>query len=193
MKKIRCEWVTDDPDYIRYHDEEWGPRPAEGSSVINHDDRYLFEMLSLEGAQAGLSWLTILKRRDNYRKAFDHFDPLVVAHYDEDKVASLLENKGIIRNQLKIRSVISNAQALLKVQEEFGSFNTYVWQFVGGKPIINRWVSHSEVPAQTKESEALSKDLKKRGFKFVGPVICYSFMQAVGLVNDHTKECFLSR
>lgn len=191
MTKKRCEWVTDDLDYVHYHDEEWGPRPPIGSFMINHDDRYLFEMLSLEGAQAGLSWITILKRRDHYRKAFDYFDPQIVAHYDEKTVASLLENEGIIRNKLKIKSVITNAQAFLKVQEEFGSFNAYLWDFIGGKPVLNQWDSHSDVPAQTEKSKALSKDLKKRGFKFVGPVICYSFMQAVGLVNDHTKNCFL--
>lgn len=191
MNKSRCEWVTNDLDYMRYHDEEWGPRPEKGSLIIHHDDRYLFEMLSLEGAQAGLSWLTILKRRDNYRKAFDYFNPNIVAHYDEEKIRELLENKGIIRNELKIRSVVTNAQAFLKVQQEFGSFNQYIWQFVEGKQLINHWESIRDVPAKTKESEALSKDLKKRGFKFVGPVICYSFMQAVGLVNDHTKTCYL--
>lgn len=179
----RCEWVTDEQVYRDYHDHEWG--------VPVHDDRHLFEMLSLEGAQAGLSWITILKRRENYRKAFDNFDPKIVSIYDESKIEELRQNKGIIRNKLKIRSVITNAEAFIKVQEEFGSFDEYLWAFVGGKPIFNDWKSHADVPAATKESEALSKDLRKRGFKFVGPVICYAFMQAVGLVNDHTRECYL--
>ena len=181
--KIRCEWVTDEGIYKEYHDQEWG--------VPVHDDRHLFEMLSLEGAQAGLSWITILKRRENYRKAFDNFDPLIVRTYDEEKIEALRQDKGIIRNQLKIRSVITNAEAFVKVQEEFGSFDKYLWQFVDGKPILNHWQSHAEIPASTKESELLSKDLKKRGFKFVGPVICYAFMQAVGMTNDHTTDCFL--
>lgn len=182
-RKKRCEWVTADGIYREYHDQEWG--------IPVHDDRHLFEMLSLEGAQAGLSWITILKRRENYRKAFDNFDPLIVRAYDKDKIESLRQDEGIIRNQLKIRSVITNAEAFVKIQEDFGSFNNYVWQFVDGKPILNDWESHEEVPASTKESEALSKDLKKRGFKFVGPVICYAFMQAVGMVNDHTRDCYL--
>lgn len=193
MNKPRCEWVTTDPDYIRYHDEEWGPIPDQGLTKIDHDDRYLFEMLSLEGAQAGLSWLTILKRRESYREAFDQFQPEIVAQYDEAKIQALLNHEGIIRHEGKIRSVVSNAKAFLKVQEEFGSFNDYVWHFVQGKQIINYWKTIDDVPAQTKESEALSKDLKKRGFKFVGPVICYSFMQAVGLVHDHTTSCFLHK
>ncbi|WP_164670877.1 DNA-3-methyladenine glycosylase I [Virgibacillus doumboii] len=183
MVKKRCEWVTDEQVYIDYHDQEWG-KPT-------HDDQMLFEMLSLEGAQAGLSWVTILKRRDNYRKAFDNFDPVKVGEYDEQKVAELLQDEGIIRNKLKVNSVVTNARAFLKVQEEFGSFDDYIWQFVGGKPILNDWGAHAEVPASTKESEQMSKDLKKRGFKFVGPTICYAFMQATGMVNDHTKECFL--
>ncbi|WP_010529296.1 DNA-3-methyladenine glycosylase I [Lentibacillus jeotgali] len=185
MDRTRCEWVTDDPIYIVYHDDEWG-RPT-------HDDQSLFEMLSLEGAQAGLSWITILKRRENYREAFDHFDPEKVACYDSDKVHELIQNEGIIRNRRKIESVITNAMAFLKIQREFGSFDRYIWQFVGGEPIVNDWDEHAEVPATTKESEQMSKDLKKRGFKFVGPTICYAFMQATGMVNDHTKKCFLGK
>jgi DNA-3-methyladenine glycosylase I len=181
--KRRCEWVTDEQVYKDYHDHEWG--------VPVHDDQHLFEMLSLEGAQAGLSWITILKRRENYRKAFDYFDPMVVRTYDENKIEALRQDEGIIRNKLKIRSVITNADAFIKVQEEFGSFNDYLWQFVDGKSILNDWQLHANVPVTTKESELLSKDLKKRGFKFVGPVICYAFMQAVGMVNDHTRECYL--
>ncbi|GAB3046048.1 DNA-3-methyladenine glycosylase I [Virgibacillus ainsalahensis] len=180
----RCEWVTEDPIYIKYHDHEWGR--------ATHDDRMLFEMLSLEGAQAGLSWITILKRRENYREAFDYFDPVAVSAYGEQKIEELLQNEGIIRNKLKIRSVITNAQSFLKVQEEFGSFDRYIWQFVDGEPILNDWETHGQVPALTKESEQMSKDLKKRGFKFVGPTICYAFMQATGMVNDHTKDCFLA-
>ena len=181
--KRRCEWATGEQVYKDYHDHEWG--------VPVHDDQHLFEMLSLEGAQAGLSWITILKRRENYRKAFDHFDPNIVRTYGESKIKELRQDEGIIRNKLKIRSVITNAEAFIKVQEEFGSFKNYLWQFVGGKPILNDWQTHADVPVSTKESELLSKDLKKRGFKFVGPVICYAFMQAVGIVNDHTKECYL--
>lgn len=184
MKK-RCSWVTDDPLYIDYHDNEWG--------VPVYDDRHLFEMLSLEGAQAGLSWLTILKRRENYRKAFDNFDPAIICAYEDDKISSLLANEGIIRNRLKVKSVVTNAKAFINIQKEFGSFSNYLWGFVNGKPMINSWQTQEEVPVSTKESEILSKDLKKRGFKFVGPVICYAFMGAVGMVNDHTKECFLYR
>lgn len=179
----RCAWVTDDPLYIKYHDKEWG-RPV-------HDDQKLFEMLTLEGAQAGLSWITILKRRENYRHAFDGFDPLKISQYDNGKIEVLTNNEGIIRNKLKINSVITNAQAFLKVQQEFGSFNNYIWRFVDGKPYLNKWKDKEDVPSSTKESEAMSKDLKKRGFKFVGPTICYAFMQATGMVNDHTKDCFL--
>ncbi|TMN22500.1 DNA-3-methyladenine glycosylase I [Lentibacillus cibarius] len=179
----RCGWVTDDPIYIDYHDREWG-RPV-------HDDRKLFEMLSLEGAQAGLSWITILKRRDGYRKAFDYFDPKKVSAYDEHKVDQLLQDAGIIRNRRKIESVIKNAHAFLNIQEEFGSFDTYIWQFTGGEPILNDWDTYADVPAYTKESKHMSKDLKKRGFTFVGPTICYAFMQATGMVNDHTKDCLL--
>ncbi|TRM11296.1 DNA-3-methyladenine glycosylase I [Lentibacillus cibarius] len=179
----RCAWVTDDPIYIDYHDREWG-RPV-------HDDRKLFEMLSLEGAQAGLSWITILKRRDGYRKAFDYFDPEKVSTYDEHKVSELLQDAGIIRNRRKIESVIKNAHAFLNIQKEFGSFDAYIWQFTGGEPILNDWDTHADVPAYTKESKHMSKDLKKRGFTFVGPTICYAFMQATGMVNDHTKDCLL--
>lgn len=178
----RCSWCGDDKVYVEYHDREWG--------VPVHDDRTHFEFLILDGAQAGLSWITILKRRDNYREAFDNFDPNKVARYDEEKVKELLANKGIIRNRKKIEAAISNAKAFLKVQEEFGSFDKYIWQFVGGKPIINCWKEIKDVPAQTKESQAMSKDLKKRGFKFVGPTICYAYMQAAGMVNDHVIDCF---
>lgn len=183
MPPSRCSWVTEDPIYIAYHDEEWG-KPV-------HDDRKLFELLSLEGAQAGLSWVTILKRRDNYRKAFDYFNVESISRYSSEKVEGLLEDSGIIRNRRKIESVIRNAQALLKVQEEFGSFDAYIWGFVAGEPIINHWLAHEEVPAKTQESEAMSKDLKRRGFSFVGPTICYAFMQATGMVNDHEEGCFL--
>ncbi|MEW9675218.1 DNA-3-methyladenine glycosylase I [Lentibacillus sp. L22] len=181
--KSRCDWVTSDPIYIDYHDHEWG-QPT-------YDDQKLFEMLCLEGAQAGLSWITILKRRENYRAAFDQFDPKQVSAYDENKVNELLQDEGIIRNERKIRSVITNAQAFLRIADEFGSFRSYIWQFVGGQPINNHWETHADVPATTKESEQMSKDMKKRGFKFVGPTICYAFMQATGMVNDHTKNCFL--
>lgn len=179
----RCEWVTSDSIYIHYHDHEWG-RPV-------HNDQKLFEILTLEGAQAGLSWLTILKRRDNYREAFDRFSPDLISQYDEDKINKLLHDEGIIRNQLKIRSVVTNAQAFLDIQGKYGSFDEYIWQFVDGKPILNKWKEKSEVPTKTKESEAMSKSLKKHGFKFVGPTICYAYMQAVGMVNDHTKQCYL--
>ena len=155
-----------------------------------HDDRKIFEMLVLEGAQAGLNWLTVLRKRENYRKAFDNFDPRKVAKYDNEKFQKLLATEGIIRNKLKIRSVIQNARAFLEVQKEFGSFNAYIWQFVGGKPIRNSWKSLSELPAQTAESEAMSKDLKRRGFSFVGRTICYAHMQATGMVNDHVVTCF---
>ena len=178
----RCAWVTDDPLYLEYHDLEWG--------VPVHDDRTLFEFLVLEGAQAGLSWLTILKKREAYREAFDLFDPEKVASYSEAKVAELLENKGIVRNRLKVNSTVTNAQHFLRVQEEFGSFGAYLWQFVGGQPLINSWTSLAEVPATAPESDALSQDLKKRGFKFVGSTIMYAYMQAVGMVNDHMADCF---
>ena len=178
----RCEWSTSDPLYITYHDQEWG--------VPVHDDRHLFEFLILEGAQAGLSWLTILRKRESYRQAFSGFDPEKVAVYDEHKVAELLNNPGIIRNRRKIESAISNARAFLAVQEEFGSFDRYIWQFVGGEPIQNAWTSLSQIPAKTPESETMSKDLIRRGFKFVGPTICYAHMQATGMVNDHIVNCF---
>jgi DNA-3-methyladenine glycosylase I len=178
----RCEWAGTDSLYIDYHDKEWG-QPV-------HNDQELFEFLILEGAQAGLSWITILRKRDSYRLAFDGFDPAKVAEYDQVKIDQLLNNPGIIRNKLKIRSAVSNAQAFLQVQQEFGSFNNYIWEFVDHTPIINNWMSLKQIPAQTPLSEAISKDLKKRGFKFVGPTICYAFMQAVGMVNDHTTSCF---
>jgi DNA-3-methyladenine glycosylase I len=184
--KKRCSWCpTDNPLYIRYHDEEWG--------VPLHDDRELFEMLILEGAQAGLSWLTILKRRESYRKAFDHFNAKKIAHYDKKKAAALMQDPGIIRNRLKIAATIDNAKAFLEVQKEFGSFDRYLWSFVGGKPKRHHWKKGERVPAQTIEAETMSKDLKKRGFRFVGPTICYAFMQAVGMVDDHSAECFRSK
>ncbi len=183
MKRQRCRWVTDDPLYIAYHDHEWG-RPV-------YDDRKLFEMLTLEGAQAGLSWLTILKRREHYRQAFDRFDPEKICKYGPDQLHNLLTNEGIIRNRLKIRSVVTNAKAFLHIQAEYGTFCKYIWQFVGGKPLLNHWNTAEDVPSSTEQSERMSKDLKKHGFKFVGPTICYAFMQATGMVHDHTKECFL--
>jgi len=180
--KNRCGWVTADPLYIAYHDTEWG--------VPGHDDRKLFELLILEGAQAGLSWLTILKKRDNYRKAFAGFDARKIATFDDKKVAELLANEGIIRNRLKIAAAIHNARTFLAVQKECGSFAEYLWRFVDGRPKTNAWKTLKEVPARTAESDAMSKDLKKRGFKFVGSTICYAFMQAAGMVNDHVVDCF---
>ncbi|HSY43356.1 MAG TPA: DNA-3-methyladenine glycosylase I [Candidatus Acidoferrum sp.] len=180
-EKPRCPWPTDEL-YIRYHDEEWG--------VPVHDDRLLFEFLILEGAQAGLSWRTVLNKRENYRKAFDNFDAEKIARYNAAKVARLLRDEGIIRNRLKIQSAILNAKAFLKVREEFGSFDAYLWRFVDGRPIINHPRSMGDVPAKTKISDAMSKDLLKRGFKFVGSTICYANMQAVGMVNDHWVTCF---
>jgi DNA-3-methyladenine glycosylase I len=180
--KTRCDWAGTDPLYVAYHDEEWG--------VPVHDDRTLFEFLILEGAQAGLSWSTILRKRENYRKAFNHFDPRKVARYDEAKVAELLSNPGIVRNRQKIAAAIRNAQAFLAAQKELGSFDAYIWQFVGGQPRQNAWKTMQEIPAKTDESDAMSKDLIKRGFSFVGSTICYAFMQAVGLVNDHVVDCF---
>jgi DNA-3-methyladenine glycosylase I len=176
----RCAWATTELS-IPYHDTEWG--------VPSHDDRRLFEMLILEGAQAGLSWETILKKRAAYRKAFDRFDAKKIAKYDTKKVAALIADAGIVRNRLKIASAVGNAKAFLAVQKEFGSFDAYLWRFVGGKPIVNRRASMKEVPAKTAESDALSKDLLKRGFKFVGSTICYAFMQATGMVNDHLVTC----
>lgn len=177
----RCAWATNDLS-IAYHDEEWG--------VPLHDDQRLFEFLILEGAQAGLSWDTILKKRDHYRTVFDRFDPQVVAKYDERKVARLLNDPGIVRNRLKVRSAIQNANAFLAVQREMGGFDAYIWQFSGGTPKQNHFRSHHDVPSVTPEAEAMSKDLKRRGFNFVGPTICYAFMQATGMVNDHTLDCF---
>jgi DNA-3-methyladenine glycosylase I len=180
--KKRCFWCTSDPIYIEYHDKEWG-RPV-------HDDRLLFEFLILEGAQAGLSWLTVLKKRDNYRKAFDNFDAAKIARYGDKKIKELLANEGIIRNRLKIASAIGNAKAFLAVKNEFGSFDAYIWQFVDGKSSKNRIADIKKLPTKTALSDAMSKDLKKRGFNFVGSTICYAFMQAVGMVNDHTTDCF---
>ena len=180
--KSRCSWSATDPLYKKYHDREWG--------VPLHDDRKLFEFLILEGVQAGLSLLTILKKRQNYRTAFDNFDPYKIAGYDSRKVNELLSNEGIVRNKLKINAAIQNAISFLAVQREFGSFNIYIWPFVGGETKKNKWKTLEEIPAQTPESAAMSADLKKRGFKFVGPTICYAFMQATGLVNDHVVDCF---
>jgi len=179
--KQRCRWAQK-PAMIEYHDKEWG-RPV-------HDDTILFEFLILEGAQAGLSWETILNKRENYRRALDRFDAKKIARYDKRKVRELLGDAGIVRNRLKIASTISNAQAFLKVQKEFGSFDRYIWQFVGGKPRNNNWTGSQKLPARTPESDAMSKDLKKRGFRFVGTTICYAFMQATGIVNDHARDCF---
>jgi DNA-3-methyladenine glycosylase I len=184
-KDKRCAWAGEDPIYVAYHDTEWG--------VPVYDDRLLFEFLILEGAQAGLSWITILKRRDHYRRCFDRFDAKKIAKYDKKKYEALLNDAGIIRNRLKIQAAITNAKAYLVVQKEFGSFSDYLWQFVGGKPIRNHWKSMKQVPASTPISDKLSKDLKKRGFKFVGSTICYAFMQAVGMVNDHIVGCVSSK
>jgi len=182
MTKTRCAWAGDDPLYVRYHDREWG--------VPLHDDRRLFEFLVLEGAQAGLSWITILKKRENYRKAFDGFDPQKVAAFGENQIAALLADAGIVRNRLKISAAVRNAHTFLEIQGEFGSFDAYLWRFVDGRPKQNRWKVLTEVPAETGESRALSKDLIRRGCSFVGPTICYAFMQAVGMVNDHLVNCF---
>ncbi len=181
MKK-RCEWAGSDPLYVEYHDKEWG--------VPEHDDRKLFELLILEGAQAGLSWLTVLKKRNNYKKAFDNFDAQKIARYDRKKIKELLNNEGIIRNRLKVEATVQNAKAFLEVQKEFGSFDTYIWRFVSSKPIKNKWRKMQDIPPKTDLSDAMSKDLKKRGFKFVGSTICYAYMQAVGMVNDHVVSCF---
>lgn len=178
---LRCAWAVGEQS-IRYHDEEWG--------VPVHDDRVLFEFLILEGAQAGLSWSTILNKRENYRHAFDGFDAKRIAGYERKKIKALLQDAGIVRNRLKINSTVENAKAFLRVQQEFGSFDRYIWQFVGGKPRVNNRKSLGQVPARTAESDAMSKDLKSRGFKFVGSTICYAFMQAVGMVNDHVVTCF---
>jgi DNA-3-methyladenine glycosylase I len=183
-EKARCRWAQT-PLSIAYHDREWG--------VPVHDDRVLFEFLILEGAQAGLSWETILRKRDAYREAFAHFDPAAVGRFRSAQVERLLANPGIVRNRLKVLSTVSNAKAFLKVQDEFGSFDAYLWPFVGGAPLVNRRKTHKQVPPRTSESDALSKDLVRRGFKFVGSTICYAFMQAVGMVNDHTIDCFRYR
>mgnify|MGYP001765561920 CR=1 FL=1 len=180
--RVRCAWAGTQAYYITYHDQEWG--------VPVHDDRTLFEFLVLEGAQAGLSWSTILRKRENYRLAFAGFDPTKVARYGDTEVTELLNNPGIVRNRLKINAAIQNARAFLKVQEEFGSFDAYIWQFTGGKPIINAWKTMAELPAETEVSRKMSKDLIQRGFRFVGPTICYAHMQATGMVNDHTVDCF---
>jgi DNA-3-methyladenine glycosylase I len=179
-KKVRC-WDTDDPLYIAYHDNEWG--------VPVHDDRKLSEFLLLEGFQAGVSWSLILRKRENFRKAFDGFDPVKISKYTKDDIERLMSDEGILRNRLKIRSSVTNAKAFLEIQKEFGTFDKYIWEFVGGKAIKNALNSFSEMPAKSEISEVMCKDLKKRGFKFVGPVICYSFMQAVGMVNDHLVGC----
>ena len=182
VHKKRCDWLTVDAIYIAYHDTEWG--------VPVHDDTKLFEMLILEGAQAGLSWLTVLKRRESYRQAYESFDPAKIAKWDKAKIEALLKNPGIIRNRLKVQAAVINAQAYLKVIEEFGSFDAFIWSFVGDSPIRNSWRNIKEIPATTPESDTVSKELKKRGFKFTGSTICYAFMQAVGMVNDHTVDCF---
>ncbi|QQE10985.1 DNA-3-methyladenine glycosylase I [Planctomycetota bacterium] len=178
---VRCEWCSDDELYQEYHDKEWG--------VPVHDDRMLFEFLILEGAQAGLSWITILKKREHYCKVFANFEPIKVARFNENKIEKLLHDPGIVRNRLKVNAAVTNAKVFLKVQKEFGSFDKYIWSFVGGKPIQNTFKSLKEIPAKTGISDAMSKDLKKRGFKFVGSTICYAFMQAVGMVNDHIVDC----
>lgn len=182
MTLTRCWWAGSDPLYVQYHDEEWG--------MPEHDDRKLFEMICLEGAQAGLSWITILRKRENYRATFDNFDAVTVAGYGQDKVEALMQDAGIVRNRRKIEAFIANARAVLAIQAEFGSFDAYLWGLVGGHPTVNTWHTIQEVPASTPTAEAMSKALKKRGFAFVGPTICYAFMQAVGMVNDHTTDCF---
>jgi DNA-3-methyladenine glycosylase I len=180
--EIRCQWPGIDPLYVQYHDEEWG--------VPIYDDQTLFAKLILDGAQAGLSWITILRKRENYWQAFDQFDPDKIARYDEAKIAELLQNPGIVRNRLKVQAAVKNAQGYLAIQEQYGSFSDFLWQFVGGRPIQNSWRSIGEIPAESAESQAMSKALKKYGFGFVGPTIVYAFMQAVGMVNDHVVDCF---
>ena len=182
MSKVRCAWCGDDPLYQAYHDNEWG--------VPLYDDQSLFEFLILEGAQAGLSWITVLRKRENYRAAFDGFDVARIARYDAGKMAQLLQNPGIIRNRLKVESAVTNARKFLEVQAEFGSFSAFIWRFVDGKPKQNARRSLADIPASTPESDAMSKELKRRGFKFVGSTICYAHMQATGMVNDHTTDCF---
>ncbi len=179
---MRCSWCGDNPLYVKYHDEEWG--------VPVYDDRIHFEFLVLESAQAGLSWLTVLKKRENYRKAYEDFDPKIVAEFDQEKIEELMENEGIIRNRKKIEASVNNARIFMEIQREFGSFSSYIWSFVGGKQLVSFNESIEELPAKTPQSEALAKDMKKRGFKFLGPVILYSHMQATGLVNDHIISCF---
>jgi len=184
-QKKRCKWPGEDPLYVAYHDEEWG--------VHEHDDQALFEKLILDGFQAGLSWITILRKRDNFRRAFSEFDPEKIARYRKRKIESLLKDAGIVRNRQKVEATISNARAYLELMEEVGSFDDFLWQFTGGKTKVNKWRRMSQLPAKTRESEAMSKALLARGFRFVGPTICYAFMQAVGMVNDHTADCFRYR
>lgn len=185
MNLERCLWCGNDPLYVRYHDEEWG--------VPVHDDRKLFEMIVLDGAQAGLSWLTILRKRENYRRAFDRFDPELIARYDEPRVARLLADSGIVRNRLKIEAAINNARAYLALRDQHGALSDFLWRYVGGAPRQNTWTAIAEVPTKTAEAEAMSRDLKRLGFAFVGPTICYAFMQAAGMVNDHLTHCFRHR
>lgn len=185
MNLQRCPWCGTDPLYVRYHDQEWG--------VPVYDEHRLFEMLVLDGAQAGLSWLTILRKREHYRQAFDHFDPEVIARYDESRITALLANPGIVRNRLKIESAIKNAQAYLRLREQHGPLAAFLWRYVDGQPRQHQWQSLSEVPTRTVEAEAMSRDLKRLGFSFVGPTICYAFMQAAGMVNDHLVDCFRHR
>ena len=182
MTRTRCAWAGSDPLYLRYHDTEWG--------IPVHDDRHLLEMLVLEGAQAGLAWITILRKRKGYREAFDNFDPATVARYNHRRVTRLLENRNIVRNRLKVESAVTNARTVLQVQDEQGSFDAYIWSFVDGHPKQNRWKRLSQIPAETAASTAMSKDLKRRGFRFVGPTICYAFMQSTGMVNDHLVDCY---
>ena len=182
LKQQRCKWVGEDPLYFEYHDEEWG--------VPQHDDTRLYEMLILEGAQAGLSWLTILKKRDNYRRAFAGFDPVRVARFNRRSIERLLADPGIVRNRLKVASAVNNARAVLEIQQQYGSLDSFVWSFVDGRPRVNQWHSLEQIPARTEQSAAMSKELRRRGMNFVGPTICYAFMQAVGMVNDHTTDCF---
>jgi DNA-3-methyladenine glycosylase I len=183
--RTRCSWCGTDPLYIAYHDQEWG--------VPSHDDRHLLELLILEGAQAGLSWITVLRKREAYRQAFAGFDPAVVAGFGPERVAAILQDPGIVRNRLKVASAVGNALAFLAVQQEFGSFDAYLWRGTGGRPQVNQWRSHGEVPAVTPAAQALSDDLRRRGFKFVGPTIMYAFMQAVGMVDDHVHDCWKRR
>ena len=178
----RCQWANSDPLMVEYHDTEWG--------VPQHDDRFLLEYMILDGAQAGLSWLTILRKREGYRRAFDYYDPAKIAQYDEARIAQLLQDPSIVRNRQKVNAAVSNARAFMEVQKEFGSFANYLWSFVGRRTIKNAWKTDSEIPARAPEAEAMSRDLVKRGFKFVGPTICYAFMQAAGMVNDHVVDCF---